>query len=173
MCKPCPKDYDQYKGKDESVKSGNSSLNWGEWTVGSTPRQVQSKCYEASKGGKRTLVWRTRESRCRGGIQLHPEGTGNFFFTLEFYWNTLSSLDHSLGVLPSLRPSLFILSYVPVQVTLFMALSIPIFPSTNFLVMKVSLPARIKECYLRLLYFWFSGHLVWFPQILLSKRRSY
>ncbi|KAF6364676.1 hypothetical protein mRhiFer1_009809 [Rhinolophus ferrumequinum] len=77
MCKPCPRNYDRCKGKDESVKSGNSSLNRGEWTVGSTPRQVQSKCYEASKGGKRTLVWRTRESRCRGGLQLNPEGTGN------------------------------------------------------------------------------------------------
>lgn len=51
-----------------------------------------------------------------------------------------------------------------------MALSIPIFPSTNFLVMKVSLPAHIKECYLRLLYFWISGHLVWFPQVLLSTK---
>lgn len=45
-------------------------------------------------------------------FQLDTEGTGNFLFNLEFCLNNLCSLDHSLGVLRSLRLNLFILSPV-------------------------------------------------------------
>lgn len=79
---------------------------------------MSGECLEG--GAKPVLkVQKTKREHVSGGLrrgsaevafQLDNEGTGNFLSNFEFCLNNLCNLDHSLGVLRSLRLNLFILS---------------------------------------------------------------
>ena len=156
LCLLHARDHGRHKGKYESVKSRKQESQWRCMDCGKCPER-----------DTKPMLWRSirwKEDTCLEDqgltFQRDPEGTSNFFFSyLRILLKQPQQFGSQFGSVSELE-----------TLSLFMALSSIIFPSTNFLLMGVSLPAQswtwIKESLSKVTASCFSGHLVWFPQIL-------